>query len=244
MDSFNEVFKLAAKHFYKEFKNNGGTQEELAEKLKITKTYLSSVINSSRSPSIPLMKQIAFVLSEKPLDEFLVVGRRLKNGSSPTQEEETDSGEGPESLIAKLTYYIVDHQRIEKQLDEKQWLLEQALDMADYGVIIVSKERKGLAYNTLYKEIFGYPEEILATRNIETYVKWSRNIMLDKEEFDRGIKETLGLKEPITHIVKLKNGKRVERKINPIMKDGNFAGWIAQLYDITPKKKKRATKAR
>ena len=240
MDSFNEVFKLAAKHFYKEFKNNGGTQEELAEKLKITKTYLSSVINSSRSPSIPLMKQIAFVLSEKPLDEFLVVGRRLKNGSSPTQEEETDSGEGPESLIAKLTYYIVDHQRIEKQLDEKQWLLEQALDMADYGVVIVSKERKVLAYNTLYKEIFGYPEEILATRNIETYVKWSRNIMLDKEKFDKEVNETLSIKEPISHNVQLKNGKVIERRVDPIFKNGNFAGWIARFRDITSEKKKKA----
>ena len=173
-----------------------------------------------------------------------MAGRRIKNDSSPNQEEPVIPDEGPESLIAKLTYYIVDHQRIEKQLDEKQWLLEQALDMADYGVIIVSKERKVLAYNTLYKEIFGYPEEILATRNIETYVKWSRNIMLDKKEFDRGISETLDLKEPITHIVKLKNGKVFERKVHPITRKGNFAGWVAQIYDITPKKKKKATKAR
>jgi PAS domain S-box-containing protein len=186
------------------------------------------------------MEQIALILSDKPLDEFLVVGRRIKNGTSPTQEEATTPDEGPESLIAKLTYYIVDHQCIEKQLDEKHWLLEQALNMADYGVVIVSHDRIVLAYNTKYKELFGYPEEILATRNIETYVKWSRNIMLDKEKFDKEVNETLSIKEPISHNVQLKNGKVLERRVDPIFKNGNFAGWIAQIRDITSEKKKKA----
>lgn len=240
MDSFNEIFKLAAKYYYNEFKKKGGSQEELAKILKVTKTYLSSVINGSRSPSISLMKQIAFTLSEKPLDEFLVVGRRFKNGSSPDQDEPTTPDENPESLIAKLTYYVVDHQRIEKQLDEKQWLLEQALNMADYGIIIVSKDKKVLAYNSTYKNLVGYPEEILATRDFEVYVKWHKKMVLDEEKHDNGVKETLGTNEPTSHLVKLKNGKVIKRKVNPIMKDDNFAGWIAQLYDVTPSKKKKS----
>lgn len=199
---------------------------------------MSSVINGSRTPSVSLMQQIALALAEKPLDEFLVVGRRLKNGASPTQEEQKVSDESPESLIAKLTYYIVDHQRIQKILEEKQWLLEQALNLVDYGVVIVSHDRNVLAYNTRYKEIFGYPEEILATKNVETYVKWSRNIMLDKKKFDRGVRETLTSKEPISHLVELNNGKVLERKVSPILRNDTFAGWIAQIHDITPAKKK------
>lgn len=239
MDSFNEIFKLAAKYYYNEFKKEGGSQEELAKKLNITKTYFSSVINGSRPPSMSLMKQIAFTLSKKPLDEFLAVGRRLKSGTPPTQEEPITPDDSPEALLAKLTHFIVDHQRIEKKLEDKQWLLEQALNMADCGIVIVSTDRKVLAYNTKYKEIFGYPEEILATRNIETYVNWSRSVMLDKEKFAREVKETLAIKEPITHSVHLKNGVVLERKVNPIFKNNKFAGWIAQLHDITPEKKKK-----
>ena len=240
MDNFNEVFKLAAKYFYKEFKIRGGTQEDLAKKLKVTKTYLSSVISGSKSPSISLMKHIAFTLSEKPLDEFLVVGRKLKSGTSPTQEKPVVPDENPEALIAKLTHFIVDHQRIEKKLDEKQWLLEQALNMVDYGVIIISKDKTVLAYNTMYKEMVGYPEEVLATKDFETYVKWHKKMVLDEEKHTKGVKDTLETSEPTTHLVKLKNGKVFNRKVNPIMRDGNFAGWIAHLHHITPPKKKKA----
>ena len=41
-------------------------------------------------------------------------------------------------------------------------------------------------------------------------------------------------------MVELKNGKVIERKASPIFKNESFAGWIAQLYDVTPAKKKKS----
>ena len=236
--NMNELFKLAAKYFYKEYKKSGGSQKELAEKLGVTNSYVSSVLNGSRSASLPLMEQIATQLSNRPLDEFLVVGRRIKNGQEPLQKAISESEDTPESLIAKLTYYVVNHQRIEKELEEEQWLLQEALDIADYGIVIFGKDRKVLAYNKSYKEMFGYPEEILATRNIMAYAKWSRPLVLDQIKFDKDVEEALNSTTRITHTLKLKGGRTIERIIHPIFKNEDIAGWAVHLIDITPTKRK------
>ena len=47
-----EIFKLAARHFYKKYKKKGGSQAVLAEKLGITQSYVSAVINGSRTASL------------------------------------------------------------------------------------------------------------------------------------------------------------------------------------------------
>ena len=236
--SINELFKLAAKYFYNEYKKNGGSQKVMAEKLGVTKTYVSSVLNGSRSASLSLMEQISAILSDKPLDEFLLVGRRIKNGLDPIQKVTPKSEDNPESLIAKLSYFIIDHKRIEKELEDKQWLLQEALDIANYGIVIVGSDRKVLAYNKAYKDIVGYPDEILSTRDIMTYVKWSRPLFIDEAKFDRDVEEVLVSTTAISHTSKLKDGRTLERKIFPIYKNEDVAGWVVHLVDITPTKRK------
>ena len=184
-NDFSEIFTLAAKYFYKDFKRLSGSQEKMANELGVTKTYISAVMNGSRTGSLTLFEKIAFTLSGKPLDEFLRVGRRIKEGLPPLQEKETTFSDSPEQLISKLTYFIVDHQRIKKRLEDEQWLFQEAINMADYGIVIVSPERKVLAYNTVYKNIFNYPDEILATKDIRAYVRFGRNQMANLEKFER-----------------------------------------------------------
>ena len=69
--NLQEIFTLASKYFYKEFKENGGTQKVIAEELGVTPSYVSAVLNGSRYASLSLLEQIATILSGKPLDEFL-----------------------------------------------------------------------------------------------------------------------------------------------------------------------------
>lgn len=241
-NDFNKIYTLAAKHFFRDFKLKGGTQKKIARKLGITNSYVSAVINGSKTASLTLLEQIAFMLSGKPLDEFLLVGRRIKNGLPPTQEEPTDSPDSPAELISKLTYYIVDHERIKKELENNQWLLHESLNMADYAIVVASTDKRVLAYNTKYQETFDYPDEILATMDMGVYVKWGRNLMLDLEQFDKDISEAFVAESPISHIVKLKDGRKIKRDVYPLIKDGKLAGRLAHLKDITSTKKKKANK--
>ena len=112
----HDLFQHAAKFFYKRYKSQGGgSQKELADKLGITQSYLSSVINGSRTASLEMHSKIANVLYG-PYDKFLKAGRRLMDGLDPLEEEKPDPFDSVENLIAHLTHYVMEQQLIHKQL--------------------------------------------------------------------------------------------------------------------------------
>lgn len=236
--TINDIFKTAAKYFLKDFKRKGGSQKKVAQELGITPSYVSSVINGSRTASLTLFEQIAFMISGKPLDEFLWVGRRLINGLSPILEKEKELYDTPEELISKLTYYLVDHQRMQKALKDEQWLFQEAINRADYGIVIASSERKVLACNAAYQRLFGYPDEIIATRDMSVYVRYGRNQMANLEKFDKDIQEAFASRVPISHIVELKDGRLIKRDVFPLHRGTKLAGRLAHLTDISSTKSK------
>ena len=118
-NELHELFLLAASFFYKGYKKSGGSQQKLAEKLSITNSYLSSVMSGARKASLELQNQIANTLYG-PYDKFLLVGRRIKEGLDPIKEEKEESADPVEKLLAQLTHYVMDHQRIEKELQVSQ----------------------------------------------------------------------------------------------------------------------------
>lgn len=238
--TINEIFKTAAKYFYQDFKRKGGSQKKMAKELGITPSYVSSVINGSKTASLTLFEQIAFMLSGKPFDEFLWVGRRIKKGLSPILEDEKEVLDSPEELISKLTYYIIDHQRIKKALEDGQWLFQEAIDRANYGIVIASTERKVLACNKAYQRIFGYPDEIIASKDMRVYVRYGRDQMANLEKFDKDIQEAFASEAPISHVVELKDGRLIRRDVFPLYRDAKLAGRLAHLTDITSTKSKEA----
>jgi PAS domain S-box-containing protein len=115
-NEMHELFLLAARFFYRKYKKNGGSQGELARKLGITNSYLSSVISGSRKASLELQDQIANIFLV-PYDKFLAIGRRIKEGLEPLEEQPISPVDSVEKLLSQLTFYIMDHKRIEKELE-------------------------------------------------------------------------------------------------------------------------------
>lgn len=76
------IFSLAAKYYYKKYKKEGGSQAEVAKTLGITQSYVSAVINGSKTASLELQNQIANILYG-PFEEFLTIGRRIQKGLEP-----------------------------------------------------------------------------------------------------------------------------------------------------------------
>jgi len=114
-NEMQELFLLATRFFYKKYKKDGGSQGALAIKLGITNSYLSSVISGARKASLELQSQIAHILYG-PYDKFLAIGRKIKEGHDPLEEEPEQPFDSVERLLAQLTHYILDHQRIEREL--------------------------------------------------------------------------------------------------------------------------------
>jgi transcriptional regulator with XRE-family HTH domain len=160
-----EIFKLAAKHFYKKYKRKGGSQAEIAEKLDITQSYVSAVMSGSRMASLELMEQIAAILYG-PFEEFLVIGRRIQNGLDPEITEKPEPKQDVEKLIAQLTHYVMDHQRIQKELTNTKEFYQDIVQNLQSGVIVTDSDDTIFFANRMMFDITNIPQERLLGINI------------------------------------------------------------------------------
>jgi transcriptional regulator with XRE-family HTH domain len=163
--NLQEIFKLAAKHFYKKYKKKGGSQAEIAEKLDITQSYISAVMSGSRTASLELMEQIAGILYG-PFEEFLVVGRRIQNGLEPEIKEKPEPKQDIEKLIAQFTHYVVDYQRIAKELAATKDFYKDIVQNLQSGVIVTDCDDTVFFANRMMFDITNIPQERLLGINI------------------------------------------------------------------------------
>ena len=163
-NEISELFRLASKFFFKKFKESGGSQGQLAKEFGVTQAYLSSVMNGSRSASFELYNLIANRLYG-PLDKYLAVGRNIKEGRDPlADDKEKADGYGVESLIARLTYYVMDHQRIEKKIHELKKFYESIVENLQSGVLVMDRAHKVVYANRYLSKLSGVsPEQAVGT---------------------------------------------------------------------------------
>jgi PAS domain S-box-containing protein len=150
-DDLQEIFKLAARYYYKKYRKKGGTQDRLAKKLGVTQSYVSSVITGTKSASLDLQSQIAHTLSDKQFEEFLAIGRRIKNGLDPEIHDTKEDDDSVESLITRLSHYVVDHQRIEGELVKMRDFYETIVESLQSGVIVLDANNS-ITYMNSYME--------------------------------------------------------------------------------------------
>ena len=357
-----EIFTLALKYFFKKYKASGGTQNKLARKLGVTQSYVSAVLTRTKKASIEMQERFAEILYG-PYEEFLVVGRRLKNGLDPEFIISRDQDEGVELLIKKLSHYIMDHQRIEKslvemknfyeaivekmqsgvlvtdqndeiyyinswllhkygvsrkslvgtsipdmdkvfplgrfeeillhyfkaketlepqeflnaavispsgkeayrsgwcipvvdrreyrgiiitvgdmteeillrkKLQEETWLMRAAMESTDWvGWVILDRSNRIIKHNSVYKEMFDIPEELLQENNPRKNLEWVKSLMSDKDYFVQSSFQVLKQEKKFTHVFDLLDGRRIRRVSLPLFRDSELVGRNILLYDIT-----------
>ncbi len=160
-----DIFQLAAKYCYKKYKKKGGSQAEIAAKLGITQSYVSAVMGGSKTASLELQNQIANILYG-PFEEFLAVGRRIQNNLEPEIEKQPEPDDGVEKLVTQLTHYIMDHQRIEKELEYTKNFYEEIVQNLQSGVLVTDREDRITFGNRAIFMITGIPREKLLGTNI------------------------------------------------------------------------------
>jgi transcriptional regulator with XRE-family HTH domain len=165
-NDIQDIFQLAAKHYYKKYKKEGGSQAQIAKQLGVTQSYVSAVMSGSRTSSLELQNQIANILYG-PYDEFLAAGRRIQKNLDPEPKGEPDAvEENVEKLIARLTYYVLDHQRIEKKLAEIKSFYEDIVQNLQSGVLVTDPDNTVFFANRFMSVIAGIPSEKLLGLNI------------------------------------------------------------------------------
>ena len=154
-ESLHEIFRLATTYFFKKYREDGGTQRRLAMKLGVSQSYISSVLSGARTASLELQSQIADVLSGKEYEDFLAIGRRIKNGLDPEIHDVKEGDDSVDSLITRLSHYVIDHKRIEDELVSMRDFYEKIVEGLQSGVV-VSDGNDNITYlNRFMERIIG-----------------------------------------------------------------------------------------
>ena len=230
-NDLGEIFVLALNYFYKKYKAKGGTQNKMADRLGITQSYISAVLNGSKTPSLELQNQLANILYG-PYEEFLVIGRRIKNGLDPELFIRDNKEEGVETLIAKLSHYVVDHQRIEKDLVQSREKFEDIILTSSDMIFEMDRNLK-------FTFLAGKVEEVTG-RNVEEMLGKNPLDFLDENEKARIkalVDDSIRDHSILNCIVSLTmNNERRYRQLTakPLYEDkGRFAGFRGAYKDIT-----------
>lgn len=215
-----EIFTRALYYFFNRYKARGGTQDKLARKLGVSQSYISGVLIGRKKASAKLQERIAELLYG-PYEEFLAVGRRLKDGLDPEFVPWRDKDDSVESLIKKLSYYIKDHQRIEKKLVEMKNFYEVIVEKMQSGVLVTDKSDKIFYINNWLLNKYGISRESL----IGTFVP----------DMDKAF--PLGRFKPILrHYIKAKESLESQEftnlpVISPSGQEAYRSGWCIPLHD-------------
>ena len=230
-NDLNEIFVLAFNYFYKKYKAKGGTQKKLADRLGITQSYISAVLNGSKNASLELQNQFANILYG-PFEEFLIAGRRIKNGLDPELIIRDQQDESAENLIAKLSHYVVDHQRIEKELIKSH---EKLQDIILTGSDMVFEMDRNLRFSFLDGKVEGVTgrskEEMIGQNPLRYLDENERSriqALIDKSILDHSVLDCIVS-------LTLNNEKKYRQLIaKPIYDDkGEFTGFRGTHKDIT-----------
>jgi PAS domain S-box-containing protein len=235
-DELQEIFKLAARYYFKKFREKGGTQGRLAKQLGVTQSYVSSVITGNKSASLDLQGHIAHLLSGMQYEEFLAIGRRIKNGLDPEFHFKKDADDSVESLIARLSHYVIDHQRIEDELVAKKDFYETVVENLQSGVI-VSDANDDITYlNEFMAKLIGVEaEQIIGTNQLEKNKRFpDRNIVAMMVYYQ----EAKSVLEPVFYenvFVTTSGGNDlwVTGWMIPLIKGNRYDGMICTLRDMT-----------
>jgi len=231
----SELFALAAKHFLKQYKENGGSQTGLAKELGVTQAYLSSVMSGSRSASFDLYTQIADKLYG-PLDKFLVVGRRLKEGLPPLQKEEGNSRDDAEHLIARLTYYILDHRRIGNEMQELKHFYESIVENLQSAVLVMDSKNEIIFGNRQIRNICGIQPEDVIGKSLFRFEKSVPGLSI--YPFVQRYHEAYERLEPLYYeniniFTPLGESRYCSGWLIPLIRDDSFDGMICTIRDTT-----------
>ena len=230
-NDLGEIFLLALNHFYKKYKAKGGTQNKMADRLGITQSYISAVLNGSKTASLELQNQLANILYG-PYEEFLVIGRRIKNGLDPELFIRDDKEEGVETLIAKLSHYVVDHQRIEKDLVQSREKFEDIILTSSDMIFEMDRDLKFTFLAGKVEEVTGRNVEEMLGKNpldfLDENEKARIKALIDDSIRDHSILDCI---IPLT----MNNESRYRQLTSkPLYEDkGRFTGFRGAYKDIT-----------
>ena len=149
------------------------------------------------------------------------------------------SGSHQKNPLSNARRSATEPDRTEETLRFQKALLEAQSEASIDGILVVSTEGKMISFNRRFIEMWGMPEEVIASRSDETALQWALDKLVDPQEFLARVAylyEHAG-EESRDEIV-LKDGRTFDRYSAPVKdKDGTHYGRVWYFRDVTEHKR-------
>ncbi len=137
----------------------------------------------------------------------------------------------------QLLREIAERKRAEVELEQSVSLLRGTLEATADGIIVSQKERHIATVNQKFIEMWGIPESVIASRDLNFLVPLMLEQLKDPEAFMSQARGLLSQPEAQGYgIFELKDGRVFERYSHPQWLGGNIVGRVCSFRDITERK--------
>lgn len=129
-------------------------------------------------------------------------------------------------------------QRSEAELKQQHALLEGLAESVLDGILIVGRDGRTLYYNQRFKEVWGFPESVIATGTDAAALAWAEQQVPDPVAFRAGVAAAYAQPDRIVRDeLRLKDGRVFDRYGAPVRNDGTHYGWVWTFRDVSAQKR-------
>lgn len=143
-----------------------------------------------------------------------------------------------------LAATIAERERADERRETSISLLEATLDSTADGILAVDRSGRIVAVNQMFAEVWGLPDDLLASGDHNRLLEYVVDQLLDPDEFLDKVRELYSSPEArSTDVLKFKDGRIVERYSLPQKIGRETVGRVWSFRDVTEQRRAEQLKA-
>lgn len=163
-----------------------------------------------------------------------VIGRRRDGSRFPMSISVSKADLGDRSSLILIIRDISPIKEHELRQQRMLSLLEATLEATADAILAVDWQRRITTYNQRMVELFRIPADMLAKRDTPSLLQYAQGLMEDPEGFLARVEELYRLPDATSlDILRLKDGRIIERSSHPQLLNGQSIGRVWSYRDIT-----------
>ncbi|MDI1433975.1 AAA family ATPase [Polyangium sorediatum] len=131
---------------------------------------------------------------------------------------------------------VTSRKRAEEVLRHSYSLLEATLESTADGILVVDETQRAVRYNRRFVEMWGIPEDVLATASDSIFLSFVRDQLLDPESFLQKVRAIYAAPEESSiDTLVFGDGRVFERYSQPQRLGDRVVGRVFSFRDVTPR---------
>jgi PAS domain S-box-containing protein len=136
---------------------------------------------------------------------------------------------------------ITDRKRAEHELRQALSLLSATLDSTTDGFLVVNLEGRITSFNRRFVEMWGIPDDVVASRDDQRAIEFVLDQLRDPDEFLQTVHELYAMPETESFdVLEFKDGRVFERYSRPQRIGDKSVGRVWSFRDVTERRRAEA----